>query len=164
MGRTANEEQKKEKVVEPAIKKRKLMKTEPVKKRIMSPPKVSPPKNLNSSQEIFKLVGKIEKKKSGDIMSPRINKILKKDPHKTAIIQSKKKLAQHSTSLLLKSSMIKVKTSKHCKDKPVKEKEKKKVTMVKKETKPLVTPKVIPTPSPKVKAMEKVQITEVKKE
>merc|ERR1712232_415377 len=63
----AKEQDKIVKVVEPAIKKRKLMKTtEHVNKRIMSPPK-----HLKSSQEILNLVGKIDKKKNIDMLPSR---------------------------------------------------------------------------------------------
>merc|ERR1712228_350068 len=80
-----------------------------VQKRVLSPPK-----HLKSSQEILSLVGKIDKKKEMKVSDFRINKLMKKE----------KKMAQHSH--LLKSAMIKVKTSKHCKDAREQKKEEKK--------------------------------------
>merc|ERR1712129_321484 len=101
----------------PAIKKRKLIKTENKMTHSIVTPKSG--RSLKSSQEILNLVGKIDKKKKIEKVSPKFidfrkNKIAKKKEHKTAVIvQSKKKLVLHSN--LLKNSMIKVKTSKHCK-------------------------------------------------
>merc|ERR1712129_441719 len=101
----------------PAIKKRKLIKTEKKMTHLIVTPKSG--RSLKSSQEILNLVGKIDKKKKIEKVSPKFidfrkNKIAKKKEHKTAVIvQSKKKLVLHSN--LLKNSMIKVKTSKHCK-------------------------------------------------
>ena len=106
--------QKEEIIKEPMMKKRKLIKMEGgVHKRIMSSPQKQ--KHLKSSQDILSLVGKIDKKKDVKLGDIRINKLMKKEKKTTAIIQSKKKLTQHSHALSQKSAVIKkVKTSKHC--------------------------------------------------
>merc|ERR1712087_190107 len=101
---------------EPQIKKRKLMKMDGANKRMIPSPK--PP--LKLCPNMAKIGVKKEVKMKKDV---RINKLMKKEK-KSAIIQSKKKLVQHSH--LLKSAMIKVKTSKHCKDAKEQKKEEKK--------------------------------------